>query len=396
MNDIVSTCALDDERLIRLAAAGDGARMAEARTSRCESHARDSRDDSGSTSCAPHPVRLGILSLCQMGILAALITTGVLIFEPAPQVDESPTWSTPTGHPHGAEAAAFAPDCKRLATGGDDGSVVLWEVGRGVEKEFSLVRPSRVLCVAFSPDGTTLASGHENFTIALWDLTAGTDRPRLTGRMHRVLSLDFSPDGSILATGGGDSSVRLWDVASGKMKGALYGHLHAVCSVRFAPDGRTLASGCCAGVVKLWDVSNGKPGRSFGPTAQSVPVRSLAFSPDGSTLASAGISGNLAFWDVATGLEREALRSNFGSIRDIVFSADGQTLIAAKLDGNLRLRGIGVRYEQTIQLGTFPTHSSAFSPGGRLLALGDFDGTVRVWDLNGITKWRTERPVVNR
>ena len=79
-----------------------------------------------------------------------------------------------------------------------------------------------------------------------------------------------------------------------------------------------------------------------------------------------------------------------------MFSADGQMLVAAKLDGNLRLRGLAARNEQTIRLGNFHTHCSAFSSGGWLLALGDSDSNVRVWDLNRVVNKKTVTPVMNR
>jgi WD40 repeat protein len=53
---------------------------------------------------------------------------------------------------------AFAPDGRRLATGGDDGAVVLWEVGRGAERDLPGEARRTVLSLAFSPDGATLAS----------------------------------------------------------------------------------------------------------------------------------------------------------------------------------------------------------------------------------------------
>ena len=100
----------------------------------------------------------------------------------------------------------LAHDGRRLATGGDDGSIVLWELGNGAEKVLCRGLQSPVLPVAFSPDGATLATGHTDSKCVLWDVTTGKKRAMLRGHTGAVISLDFSPDGAILASGGSDST----------------------------------------------------------------------------------------------------------------------------------------------------------------------------------------------
>ena len=70
-----------------------------------------------------------------------------------------------------------------------------------------------VFAVAFHPGGTRLATGGRDGAVWLWDLERGEEVARLPGHTSFVWSLAFSPDGATLASGSGDATVRLWDTA---------------------------------------------------------------------------------------------------------------------------------------------------------------------------------------
>ena len=68
-----------------------------------------------------------------------------------------------------------------------------------------------VLAAVFHPDGTRIASGGHDRSILIWDTATGDELVRLPGHTSYVFSLAFSPDGETLVSGSGDSTVRLWD-----------------------------------------------------------------------------------------------------------------------------------------------------------------------------------------
>jgi WD40 repeat protein len=111
--------------------------------------------------------------------------------------------------------------------------------------------------VAFSPDGRRLATGGEENTIKIWDVQTGRELQPLRGHSGDVYALVFSPDdeGRWIASGGEDSAVKVWDSRTGKVVRTFRGHTALVSSLAFSPDGRRLYSGSRDHTVKVWDVS---------------------------------------------------------------------------------------------------------------------------------------------
>jgi WD40 repeat protein len=67
-----------------------------------------------------------------------------------------------------------------------------------------------VYSVTWNQDGSRLATGGADGTIKLWDPSDGTEVLTLAAHAGTIWSVAWSPDGASLASGGADRRVRIW------------------------------------------------------------------------------------------------------------------------------------------------------------------------------------------
>jgi WD40 repeat protein len=286
------------------------------------------------------------------------------------------------GHTATVRTVRFSPDGRRLASGADDNTVVVWDLASGQPAIALKGHTHQVFSVSFSPDGRRLASGSADNTVMVWDLATGRLARTLKGHKRSVMSVGFSPDGRRLASGSADDTVVVWDLATGQRARTLKGHTGSVESVSFSPDGRSLASGSVDNTVKVWDVASGQPARTF--KGHTHAVNSVSFSPDGRRLASGSWDNTVVVWDVASGQPSRTLKGHTGSVESVSFSPDGRRLASGALDRTVAIWDLASgQLIRTLRGHDAWVFSVSFSADGQRLASGADDNTVVVWDLAG-------------
>jgi WD40 repeat protein len=303
------------------------------------------------------------------------------------------------GHHGAADSVAFSPNSAMLASGGADGTIVLWRYPLEPRSGVPLVvRNDAVKSVAISPDGRLIASGDHGGAIWISRRTGGPPVHVLRAHAGQVNDLRFDPTGRILAAAYGDGTIGLWDASTGTPDGQrLRGDagFGAVNAIAFNQSGTMLASGSSDGIVRLWDM---RRRTQLGPplAGNFGTVYTVAFSPDGAIVAAGGQGRVIRLWQTRTRAPlHPPLISEDDAVFSLAFAPRGLVLAAGAADDTIHLWRIGPHTDTLVRTLTGDSgyiRSVAFSPDGTTLASGSTDNTVRLWDVANGTELGSPLP----
>lgn len=276
--------------------------------------------------------------------------------------------------------SAVAAGAGVVATGGEDGSVALWEQ-TGAARGQRSAHTGHVNALATSPDGALLASAGDDGAVRLWGLPDGMPRGELLGHEGPVLALAFAPGGALLASAGWDGTVRLWGLPAGEPLGVVTAiksdglSATAVLGVALDDSGRTVAATAYDGVLRRYKVKDGAPLASLATGAGGWLI-AVAATPGGhmTALDDAGL-----LW--AWGPEGDpAGREALADATALAALPDGR-LLSVGPAGGLRLWSLGGAGPAELASADSVGDRVAPAPDGALVAVSSRRGFVEVWGL---------------
>ncbi len=224
---------------------------------------------------------------------------------------------------------AVSPDNSQLATGDDDGQIVIWDLAKGLQTE---TLPGHlkgaVVALEFSGDGRQLVSAGKDKRVVLWDL--GRRQQLAAIELKDVPSdLHMARSGRLVAIGSKGSESWLWEVKTNRLRAIK--NTDDVLAVAISPDGRLLATAGQGRQIVVWDAVNGRQLKSL--SGHSGDVRSLAFVGDSRYLASASEDKLVLIWDLQRATQHQILRGHADEVIHLAVSANGQRIVsgAAKM-----------------------------------------------------------------
>ncbi|MFO1500427.1 MAG: serine/threonine-protein kinase [Verrucomicrobiota bacterium] len=330
------------------------------------------------------------------------------------------------GHQGPTYGLAFSRDGRWLGSSGRDHTVRLWQVKTGQESARLPGHSGRIINVDFSPDGQTLVtSGAQDKTIRFWKAA-----PRVNGEVlvtsQGSSRIGFSPDGRLLFVDQWEANrATLWNVDSKTIAHELSGRqLHfssdgnaltliretnvilvAVATWRpiatipvlaspagataISPDAKSLAL-WIRGRLAMIDLKTGEQriirGEQPANAGSTKGTDSLVFTPDSKSIITADApDGTIQLWDVGSGQPVASLHGHHSAVNALAISRDGR-LLAAASGTTIRLWDLEKRSAANHPIlagGNDFVPGLAFSPDGKTLAAGSFDGPVTLWSIPG-------------
>jgi RNA polymerase sigma factor (sigma-70 family) len=287
--------------------------------------------------------------------------------------------------------AAFSPDDKTLASGGDK---LAWR------EMVTMKHEQAITTIACSSDLSV--AGDDGGTMFVWDTKTGKNRKCefKLGKDHRVDRLQFTTDGKLYCIAGGRKWILHYYVKDKKLEGrggfgggdfdgVAMGYLGA------SPDGKIelefLRGRRAVNLRPSFIFEDGKfiapPGydpNHFEIVEYKTKVTHALVSADNKWLAVVTEDGTLHIHDRASLRETHTIDAGKKgvAITDIQFSADGERIAIARDDALAKVYDTAKGEEVATLKGGHSgiVFAVAFGPDGKKVVTGGDDNTARVWD----------------
>lgn len=313
----------------------------------------------------------------------------------APRIVSATPVLTFTSHQQTVRVVTWSPDGRYLASGGDDGLLLVWGTDGMIRQR--VPHPVAVSALAWSPESQRLVTGAANQVTFLTALTGTILASFPHDHLAAVTSLAWTAHNQQQVVSGAlDQRAIVWQTTPYQPQTIFTHHTAPIEAVTWAADGHTIASSSHGGVVRVW---NAESGREVHPLYQDahLSMRAAAFAPTGTQLAVGGDDGIIRLWhglicqhtgvinagQICLDTPRK-LQTSHSPIRSLAWSPDTRYLASSGDDGSFSLWDPAQSEQPLLTLSLqpgSPVLSLVWSPPGNQLATASGKAVI-VWNLH--------------
>lgn len=283
--------------------------------------------------CQWNPVKPGIIASGAGDSTARIWTVG--------ETDQDSTshtlqhYSQPDQTVRDITSISWNPTGTMLATGSFTGDANLWTVDGKLKQEFKK-HSGPIFALRWNKTGTRLLSAGADKSAIVWD-PFGTTEQRFLYHTEPILDVDWR-DADTFATCSNDTFVIVSQIGEAGYMHKLRGHSNAVNTIRWNKDGTLLASCSDDQTAKIWSLST-PDGCVMELSEHSKEIYTLAWSPASisSPLATASFDHTVKLWDPALGTCLHTLQRHSEAVYSCVFTPDGRYIATGAFDGKVNI-----------------------------------------------------------
>jgi hypothetical protein len=261
-----------------------------------------------------------------------------------------------------AHAMLFLPDGKLAVAGGrpgQEGDVRIYDINAGKTQDFGgvptadgvrdkavlvkelLQTDDSILAIAVSADGKKLAAGGTDRLVRVWDLASGKLEHSIENHADWILGLAFTPDGKGLVSASRDKTAKVWDLANKESILTFPEHQNVVYAVSMLPDGKFGISAGEDGQIRVWQATDASKqiGKGVRAMNQGKAVFRIVGRGDEKkfTIASAGADNSVRLWDASAGTAIKQLTGFTDWVFAVALSPDGNLVAGGAANGEVRV-----------------------------------------------------------
>ncbi len=306
------------------------------------------------------------------------------------------------GHYESVYAVAWQQKSTRIASGGHDGTVQVWDALTGnrlftrpssTSPLNATGSPDEISALVWSPDGKYIGIGQiVGATVTVWDVPRRRDTLIFREYLDMGNSVAWSPDGRSIAASVRDNidkpHVAIWNATTGnRLLSFDYSYssskvpLVRTFALAWSPDGKRIAAEMGDNTVVVWNMESQNQLLSY-RGHQSV-INALAWSPDNRSIVSASSDKTVQVWNATTGDLLFAYSRHTDRVNAVAWSPDSKHIVSASDDKTVQVwRATTGNVHVTYHEHTAAVYAVAWSPDGKYIASGSKDATIRVWQAN--------------